>query len=218
MTEQEWLTCTDSASMLALLRGKASDRKLRLFACACCRQFWHLLTDQRSRHAVDIAERFVDRIASHAERAKAAEAAVQAVDLIKENGGTGAARAAAEAAAKVADSDWPLFARFFEPGVGLSSEYAWSAVGASTFFVDRVKQCSLLRDIFGPVPCLSMPPCPEAIAPLAEGIYAGRSDLMPFLGEWLQEHGHWDVGEHCLDERVEHVKGCWVVDWVTGRE
>ena len=35
MTEQEWLACTDRRKVLDSLRGKASERKLRLFACAC---------------------------------------------------------------------------------------------------------------------------------------------------------------------------------------
>jgi hypothetical protein len=75
----------------------------------------------------------------------------------------------------------------------------------------------VLQDIFGN-PFRPVPPRPEAIAPLAEDIYGGRWELMPLLGEWLQEHGFWQEGDHCLDSRVQHVKGCWVVDWVAGRE
>jgi hypothetical protein len=60
MTEQEWLQCTDPQKMLEFLRGKASDRKLRLFACACARRVWHLMEDKGSRTAVQIAEGFAD--------------------------------------------------------------------------------------------------------------------------------------------------------------
>ena len=61
MTEEEWAHCTEPAPMLAFLRGRASDRKLRLFAVACCR---HLLrrvaVDPKDVRAVDVAERYAD--------------------------------------------------------------------------------------------------------------------------------------------------------------
>lgn len=64
MTEADWLACIDPDQMLAFLRGKASNRKLRLFICACCRHIWHLLNDERSRKAVDTAECYADGLAS----------------------------------------------------------------------------------------------------------------------------------------------------------
>lgn len=71
MNEQEWLASTDPAAMLGEITAphnsdlpnpgwRASDRRLRLFACACCRSVWDKLTDPRSRRAVEVAERFAD--------------------------------------------------------------------------------------------------------------------------------------------------------------
>jgi len=79
------------------------------------------------------------------------------------------------------------------------------------------QQSTLVRDIFGN-PFRPLPSPPGVITPMAEQIYLGEWNLMPLLGEWLQEHGYWCEGEHGLDPKVHHVKGCWVVDWVTGRE
>lgn len=56
MTEAEWLACTDPMPMIEFLRGTASERKLRLFACACCRRIWPLLSDKHSRTALKIAD------------------------------------------------------------------------------------------------------------------------------------------------------------------
>ena len=43
------------------------DKLARMFACWCVRQVWHLLTDERSRHAVEVAERYVAGKASYYE-------------------------------------------------------------------------------------------------------------------------------------------------------
>ena len=40
MNESAWLSSSDLTEMFSFLRGKVSDRKLRLFAVACCRAVW----------------------------------------------------------------------------------------------------------------------------------------------------------------------------------
>src|SRR5690348_7393422 len=78
MTEAQWLASADPHRMLDFLPGKASERKLRLFLCSCLRRVWPLLTDARSRAAVEVMERFADGDASEQER-RAAQEAAQAV-------------------------------------------------------------------------------------------------------------------------------------------
>ncbi len=65
MTEQDWRTGTGPQKMLEYLEatGKASGRKLRLFAVAVSRRVWPLLTHERFRDAVVVAERFADGLA-----------------------------------------------------------------------------------------------------------------------------------------------------------
>jgi hypothetical protein len=64
MTESEWLACDDPTPMEVFLRGKESDRKLRLFGCACCRRTWGLLSNRHSRKALAVAEQYADGEAS----------------------------------------------------------------------------------------------------------------------------------------------------------
>jgi hypothetical protein len=71
VNEAWWLASNDPEPMLEFLRDKASGRKLRLFAVACCRSNGHLLTDERSRSAIEVAERFADGRGTDAELASA---------------------------------------------------------------------------------------------------------------------------------------------------
>ena len=51
------------------------DNLLRKFACRCLREVWHLLADERSRNAVEMAERHADGLATDDELAAAWDAA-----------------------------------------------------------------------------------------------------------------------------------------------
>src|SRR5262249_2784672 len=70
MTEEEWLASTDLKAMLTFLKGNVSDRKLRLFACACGRHHLHRKQDERDRRIWEAEgiweaeERYADSMAS----------------------------------------------------------------------------------------------------------------------------------------------------------
>jgi len=84
MTESEWVECNDPKQMLGLLSGKVSDRKLRLFACACCRRVEYLLQGdyvKGSRTAIKVLEEHVEGLKSDQElQAAWGNAAADALD------------------------------------------------------------------------------------------------------------------------------------------
>jgi hypothetical protein len=90
-----WKTAKPECLIWAATRkGVLDDKTLRLFTCWSVRRVWHLLTDERSRNAVEIAEKFAVGEASRAALAAALDAAWEA------------AWAAAGAAARDAQCDW----------------------------------------------------------------------------------------------------------------
>jgi hypothetical protein len=60
---------------IATRAGVLSEKDARLFACWCVRRVWHLLTDERSKTAIEVAERFANGQASSEELSAARDAA-----------------------------------------------------------------------------------------------------------------------------------------------
>jgi hypothetical protein len=220
MTRDEWLTCTDPAVMLNFLRDAATARKLRLFACAWGRDVWRHLSDERCRDAIFTAERFADGTATFADLLAAHRDATDAVNEIPLSAGrrdgitrrqadrNWGAKAAAEVARHAADpaSDARAAAR----------AVAWKK-GATRYVLSNH-----LRDIFNPFRSASVDPQWLTSTVLALAHYASESgdfSAMPILADALQDAGCEDeeMLTHCR-EPIEHVRGCWVVDLLLGKE
>jgi hypothetical protein len=195
--------------MLDFLRDKASGRKLILFAVACYRRIAHFMDNEEIR--CDLEE--IERLANGNWTDKQPERGLTCAWEVPRPD---------DASACIASAAFPSQWRAAVSASRYAANASGGAVAAGADIQagnrnELAAQSMELRDIFGN-PFRPLPPRPDAIAPLAEGIYAGLWDLMPLLGEWLQERGFWSEGEHCLDPNVKHVKGCWVVDWVLGKE
>lgn len=223
MTEIEWLACTDPTPMLDFLRGKASDRKLPLFSVACCRHIWNLMTDKRSRAAVELAERHADVPVSE-----------QEIDVAWDE----SQDATADAENAAPDDDFTVYANhaaystipnpldlpaFYHARA--TAEYSWWAVSGKNRR-ERSWQCCLLREIVGdpfrPEPAeVSWLARNDATIPkVAQSIYEKRAfDRLPILADALQEAGCDDeeILAHCR-QPGSHVRGCWAVDLVLGKE
>ena len=138
MTEQQWRASTDARRMLSALPDTVSARQQRLFAAACCRRVWELLTDERSRRAVEVAERHADGLADLQELAAAraaARTAAQARPLWERTLADTAALRARQAAAWAA-SEWPARA------AGAAARAAALAEAAATRLSTRTRLVS----------------------------------------------------------------------------
>jgi hypothetical protein len=202
MTEAEWLACTDPAPMQAFLDCRVSERKVRLYRCACCRHIWSNYYDERSRRAVVIAEMYADQLTTPQELARAHRAA----NRVGERGGhvCDIPYTAVMAAAKRVGMLWVA-------ETAANHTDGWLA-----------PYSALIRDVFGnPFRPVAVEPgwLTADVVALAKSIYADRAfDRMPILADALQDAGceNADVLDHCRGPGP-HVRGCWVVDLVLGK-
>ncbi len=224
MTEAEWLTCTDPWVMLKFQCETGNDRKLRLFAVACGRRAAHWMADERSRKALDISEQYADRLVGRKALNAARREAFAASKAAETQRGTWSAASHAAVVALNASADHRTESR---DSLLATAGCASSLIGHESIEATRTEvafQCQLLREILG------NPFRPVALNPewrttdvmlLANGIYEERAfDRMPILADALQDAGcaSDDILGHLRDPAATHVRGCWALDLVLGKE
>jgi len=244
MTEAEWNACADPQPMLEFLQGKASDRKLRLFAVACCRRIWHLLSDERSRRAVEVAEDFADGLARDEELQTAFTSAGDVpcdptpalTTPLSEHtdsarmvfAGFCASSTASYAARNTAARHilpYNLLRRAAEAMAYGAFDVSDPAFTASDLAedVERIGQAAVVREIFGnPFRPVTLDPIwlTSIVQNLAAIIYDERAfDRLPILADALEDCGctNADILNHCR-QPGEHVRGCWVIDLLLAKE
>jgi len=235
MTEAQWLKSVEPFDMLGYLDGKSTDRKLRLFQAACCRRVWKLLPKKVCRDAVLIAEKYADGEVGDKER-RAAHALIVG---FRPNGALAekvrglAARQAGYAAFYAIDKRVAKHLRLIRAS-GVSATLAHAARKAAKSQerdpwtkVHKAEQritAHLIRCIFGnpfrPV-TIDQTWKTDTVLSLAKHMYESRDfGAMPILADALQDAGcdNDDVLSHCRDAKQVHVRGCWAVDLVLGKE
>ncbi len=242
MTETDWMTYGDDPlPLLEYLQsiGKGSERRLRLFAVACCRLlFRRVQVHPWFERCVDVAERFADGVASSEELQRAYgyapldwlsqmsyEPGIQSNEEWRQapRCAQNACWNAAELEGEIVMADCAALNAAWaatQPGTVMPDD---NGVSAARLAAEQAVQCDLLRDIFCPFWDASVDPSwlawnSRAIPKLARAIYEERlfSDL-PILGDALEEAG-------CANATIlthsrsggKHVRGCWLVDLILG--
>ena len=248
MTETEWLASSNPEPMLTFLGRKASDRKVRLFAVACCRRVWSSLEHEAFRDAVQKAEAFADGEIDREDMLLAHEKA-RPIFVTLHDGRDNGAGAALTASAfpgprkslwhRIADAlDDPWWEDEMAKGDRLAPALVTArhaARAAATLHGDKNvldspatigeqrEQAALVRCFFGnpfrPAPERRNWLTPEVRA-LAQGIYSEPAfGRMPLLADAIEALGGTDNEMVTHCRTIEpHARGCWVVDLLLNKE
>ncbi len=213
MTEAEWLAATDPTPMLSALTPETCLCKSRLLMVACCRRHFSKVVDQECKEAIEAAERFAD-----------GSEQLQTLTRLRERlppsdpDDYGIPRAFPAAAFWITHGEYTQGkqVRFLIEQVVLLMQ---DAGGRG----EQAAQAALLREIFGnpfrPV-AFSADWRTDTAITLARRMYESREfGAMPILADALQDAGceNDDILSHCRGDGP-HVRGCWVVDLVLGKE
>jgi CheY-like chemotaxis protein len=222
-SEADWETADDPDRMLAWLRGRAGEGRLRRFACACVRRLWSQpCLGEASRAVVATSERYAEGSGGEVEL-RGATALLGAVPVEYTAGDW--TDLAAQASARLV-CGWGEAGRRVMAAAALIAAWAAREVtalerreGPRAGEEEARCQSALLRCLFGN-PWRPLPPrtFPTHVTGLAQSIYAGFpvvSEEHAILADALEELGEANAAAHCRTEL--HAKGCHVLDWITGR-
>lgn len=233
MTESEWISGDDSRRLLDFMRDKAEDRLFYLFAAACCRRSWSLLTNPASRVAVEVTEGLADGLLGReATRIAAAEACE-----VEELKCFDVTRDVAEAAATLLRGT-PMYAAQ-KCDAYITRALAIVMAGEPLLTMDDMwmdhdeyvraqKQANadVARDIFRhpsqPLPKIDtewLDWRDAAIPRMCQRMYDSMDfGLMKGLGRSLHIAGCTDeeILDHC-QSNIPHFRGCWLIDSILGK-
>jgi hypothetical protein len=218
MTDAEAWEQAPFLKKLRFLMDRSSDRKRRLYVCACCRRLWPLLSE-RGRRAIELGEQAADGLASLKE--------VRVMEFAPDDASPADATAALAVFALTA---YPAGRVSEDVEQILAGTVADADVDAPAFWEayrqEGTVTASQLDDLLGnparPVALdrawLARDEAP--VVRLARVIYDERAfDRLPILADALEEAGCTDAAilRHCR-EPGPHVRGCWVLDLILGKE
>jgi hypothetical protein len=208
---------------------EVTERKLRLFYSACCRRVMPLVPDLQINSLIEVAERFADDLASEDELAaakKSADTLLQHCRSARREVDTWVALALSSCLGEV----WVNGKQTTVQAALAVSEMKQAPLVDSNLPLDPLEsqeQANLLRCIIGPLPFRPVATDPQwltgndgTVVNLAQGIYEDRAfDRLPVLADALEGAGcaNADILAHCR-QPGEHVRGCWAVDLILGKE
>lgn len=215
MNEAEWRTCADPQRLLQMLpsrtvRNDRLARKDRLAALACLRQV--LTWEHTHAQTIEFLEQSADGTITREANQRVVANARRAIPTDTGRDEHGYDR---------------YIVALMLYRVLVSRQAAHHALHAIAGLANgediQESSCDLIRDIFGN-PFLTVPVNPSwltsTVTALAHAIYDERAfDRMPILADALEDVGctNQHILAHCRWPSL-HVRGCWVVDLVLGRE
>jgi hypothetical protein len=224
MDEKEWAASALARTMVRHLRDnhnvartKAGRRKLRLFQAACFREVWEVLPET--------VRPLVERLERVAEGGEAPEdLREEAVRLRSETSGWSFAWrcvSALERATVPSLTCWMAALKVSNAFLAIQAMPGTPHAASHPHLVrNRAatgrRHAGLVRELFGdPFRVPSARTFPAEVRGLAQACYDDHAHY-PVLADALADLGEEEAAAHC--RLPGHVRGCHVVDWVTGRD